>query len=399
MNDHSSTPSRVITCKNTADFLAALPQLTGFTAENSLFVVCFSGKQAGRVLRIDLPRHENPQETVGVLDFISRVLHDFGADEASSAPAIVISSAQSFAETGGPPWEKLARRIERRLRRERIGVRELCCVAPDGWIGFLDPAAPRRGRPLSEIAESPVAIEARERGETPPDLGSLGAIPEPDSGRAAAVARALGTRPPYDLPDPVCGPPPHPGSVEDAYRWFAETAQVVHELRREGEAMSPETTARLIRSAVHSDRWLLIAMGVLTRPEFPGELARETDPARFTGVPVDIDVDPAKAPKAGWSIRRILANISPDFTDQDRLPNIRRRLLTAISETPEELRPALLALSGWIWWLSGNQTVAHRHARAALEAEPEHELALMVERLIAAPLYERMLARPHARVA
>ncbi|RGE21027.1 DUF4192 family protein [Leucobacter sp. wl10] len=411
MNEASADPPQVLRCRSTSDFLAALPRITGFTARDSIILVFFSGKRAGHAMRIDLPESEHPRESVGLLEFVCEAVLDFGSSHgAVSAPAIAICTEQTFAEADGPPWRRLARRLERRLRREGVAPRELCCVAPDGWISYLDPSAPTAGRPLSEIDESPIALEARLEGVSTPDIADLGAIPDPDPARRGAVAGALAEQAPFDFPGPGSAPPGdsglgkppgaasarrdsagpraehavHPRSA-GAYAWMVDTAEVVRALRDEDRALEPSMAARLIRCAEHSDRWLLLAMGVLTRPEFPVELAHEMGPAQFAGVPVDVDPDaPARA---GWSIRRILASICPEFTDLDRIPHLRRRLTATLGETPRELRPGLLAFSAWVWWLGGTQSVAHRQALEALEIDPDNEVALMVERLVSHSLY------------
>ena len=406
MTDHPPDTPRVLTCHDTADFLAALPLFTGFTADDSLFIVLFAQGQAGRALRVDLPPPDIPAETAHLLDLVCDILRTNGAvADPAAAPAIVICCSQSFAEAGGAPWHRLARRIERRLRRERIGVRELCCLAPDGWVSYLDPGAPRGGRPLSDIATSPIALEASVHGTRIPRLSELGEIPRPVPARARAVARSLAAVAPLTQP----GPAEPSGRAPSADRagadrhpvptWFHDTAVVTRALCDSGPELSAGMTARIIRSAAHPDRWLLIALGILTRPEFPSELARDLSARPFTGVAVDLDADPAAAPRPGWSIRRVLAAISPEFTDHRRLHPIRERLLTAIAETPPDERPALLALSSWIWWLSGNQTVAHRHVRAALSTSSEHEIARMVERIVEVPLYAGLLARSARRAA
>jgi hypothetical protein len=110
-------------------------------------------------------------------------------------------------------------------------------------------------------------------------------------------------------------------------------------------------------------------------------------PTQFQSVPVDLDGGPERARSAGWSIRRILASISPDFTEFERLPGVRRKLLIALSDAPEDLRSGLLALSAWVWWLGGTQSVAHRQAVDAVALDPGSELPRMVERLVSYPLY------------
>lgn len=396
MNDPSlDRRPEVIRCRSTADFLAALPQLTGFTAPDSIFVVFFSGRRAGRAMRVDLPASDRPSDSLGLLDLICDALHDLGSVQGVvSDPAVVISSGQTFAAAGGPPWRKLATRLERRLRREGIRLRELCCIAPDGWVSYRDPEAPPAGRPLSEIDESPIALEARLRGETRPPLSQLGAVPDPDPEKRAAVAAALEEIPPFEssgaapsdfvarLAEHLRHPPP-----AGAYGWMTDTAEVVRALRDEDHPLEPSMTARLIRCAQHPDRWLLLALGILTRPEFPEELAREMGPAQFAGVPVDLDAGPAPSRRAGWSVRRILTSISPDFTGFERIPEIRRRLLAAVSEAPDELRAGLLALSAWVWWLGGTQSVAHRQALEAVALDPDSALARMAERMVSYPVY------------
>ena len=401
MTDSHQEHPQTIRCRTTADFLAALPQLAGFTAADSLFVVLFTGAQAARAVRFDLPTSEEPSESTQLLDLVCDILAEAGAaGDPDAAPALVITSALSFAEAGGAPWRRLARRIERRFRRDRIGIRELCCLAPDGWVSYLERDAPQRGRPLSDIEASPVALEARVHGEPVPDLSTLGEIPIAAIARVRAVARALASMDPFPQSASTTG-------ADGATRfdrhgvppWFDDTAEVTREFRKELGTPSPEMTARLVRCAAHPDRWLLLALGILTRPEFPAELARDMSAGPFTDVAIDLDVDQTAEPQPGWSIRRVLAAISPEFTEHHRLHGLRARLGVAISETPREDRPALLALSSWVWWLGGNQTVAHRHVEAALDIQPGHEIALMVQRITSLPLYAGLLARSQWRAA
>lgn len=391
---------RIISCKTSADLLAALPQLTGYTADDSVFVLLFDGKRAGGCFRIDLPPSEDDPRAADLPEAICEVLADLGdLHGTTSAPAIVITSTQTFAGSGGAPWRGLASRIERALHERGAGVRDLCCLAADGWISYLDPDAPAAGRPLGEISENPIALEAGVNGRLVPDLSMIGRIPEPNRARAASVAAALEALPPFELPDPERIPPSRSGSAEhalDAYASFPRTAAVARSLMLVDGSLSPRMTARLIRSVADPDRWLQLAIAVLTRPEFPGELAHDLGPERFIGVPIDLDITMHDAPAAeepvaivrpGWSIRRILFSLCPDFTDRERLPPIRDRLLTAISETPTELRPPLLAFSAWVWWLAGSQTIAARQVREAQAIDPADELAAMVGRLVQAPCF------------
>ncbi|SDQ25151.1 DUF4192 family protein [Leucobacter chromiiresistens] len=395
-----STPSNdsrtIIRCGGSADFLAALPHVTGFTATDSVFLVGFAGSRSDTVVRADLPPHEEPRETLALLDFASELARDLAASHGAPATlAIVITSSAVFAADGSPPWQRLARRLERRLRRDGAEIRDLCVVAADGWASLLDPRASSAPRPLSEIAESSVARGPLRGADPPVPLAELGRIPDALPERIAAVTAELERHRPLDLPGSE-GVPPHrsePGSTALAhFRWISETAQVAHELREESP-LSVGATARLIRCCQHSDRWLVLALGLLTRPEFPLELAREFPTGRFAGVPVETPSDDAP----GWSILRILTGICPEFMEHARLAAVGERVLDAVAEAPEPQRPGLLAMSAWLWWLRGSQTVAQRHLAAALTIDPSHELSRMVRRLASTPIARPFSAAGFAR--
>ena len=351
MSDLSPGAPRLVTCRTTADLLAALPAIAGFTAADSLFLVLCSGRRVRGAARLDLPASEAPADSLPVLEVVSALLRELGAGSGDAAPAVVITSSRTFAACGGAPWRRFARRLERRLRRDGIAVRELACVAQDGWASLLDPGAPGAGRPLSEIAASPVAREARARGDRWPELAELGAIPDADPARAAAVSRALAEL-------PAGGDPGGAGDGEAAVlAAYADAAALGRALRRSGGPLDAPTTARLIGALEDPDRWLALAIGLLTRPEFPAELARELGPARFAGVPAEpvpapeaggIDGAGGARPWSGWSIGRILREVCPGFTDHRRLPAVRERLLVAVSECPEARRAPLLAFSAWV---------------------------------------------------
>lgn len=407
MNDPTSTAAtvtpRILKCESTADFLAALPQLAGFTATNSIFIVFFSGKRSGSAARIDLPTSEEADDIPSLLDFLSSVLHKAGAaGNPDAAPGIAITCEQTFVDAGGTPWRKFARRLERHLERDSIRLRELCCLAPDGWASYRDPVAPRAGHSLNAIEESPITLEARVRGVYHPRLSELGTIPEASPAQLEKVAAALEALAPFPAYTQGTSTPPQVTAhdpttiVTSLPAWFHDTAEVTRALRDETTPLSTKLKARLIRTANTPDRWLLLTLGILTRPEFPCELARDMSPESFTGIAIDLDAKETVEPQVGWSIRRMLSSICPDFSDRERLSIIRDRLLTLISETPRQDRPGLLALSAWVWWLTGTQTVSRRHIAEALCIDPKHELTLMVQRLSELPLYTRFLGSAHA---
>jgi hypothetical protein len=155
----------VLRCAGTADFLAVLPFLTGFTDENSLFVVLFRGVRGEDVIRIDLPAPDDRVAERALLTTLIEVLRVTGSG--AESPAVVCATARSFEQCGGVPFLRLLRKIERRCVTEGWRLRELAVVASDGWAALLS-ADPLAQRNLDEIAASPLAVEASEHSHVQP---------------------------------------------------------------------------------------------------------------------------------------------------------------------------------------------------------------------------------------
>ncbi|MGK0721464.1 DUF4192 family protein [Leucobacter sp. W1478] len=359
----SKAALKVLRCSDTADFLAALPFLTGFTAHNSLFLVLFEGRRAGRAIRLDLPTSDRPSDTGQLLDVICALMRETGAG--AEGPALVITCERTFAEAGDAPWRRFAKRLERRFEREGWWLRELACIAPDGWAAYRDPACPRGGRSLSEIESSTVTREGRAFGGPHETLDAIGALPEPDPVLVSEITGELAGA----------------GALAE-FDWVhraMECARVV--LQGQGAQIDPAALAQFIGSAQRPASWLLLAFSGITRPEFVLELATTVGAERFEELAVDFEPALSETSRRGWSIRGLLASTAEEAPDQHKL----RQAIAAISHctahAPVDQQPALLALLAWAWWMLGMQTVAERLVMQALEISPGHELASMVQRL------------------
>ena len=393
MTNHTATSPKVLKCSSTADFLAALPWLAGFTATNSIFVLFFDGSRTREAMRVDLPPSDDPGETTDLLEFLSYAIRSFGAaNGCGSAPAIAIMSAQSFSDCGGPPWLRLARRIERRLKRDRIYPRELCVQAPDGWISYLDPAAPRSGRSLVEISNSPIAAAARAERAELPTLAQLGALPPPDPDRMRRAAESLAR---LDREADSRWRALGPLAAQRARVGLA--ADVARALRSPSSPLTPEDTGVLAHVLAEPGSWWHVSMGVVTRPEFPAQLEHEFGLISDGRLPIDDPLPERSGPLLqgnSCSMRSLFASIGPEFTERDRLAPLRPRLARALADVPELARPGLFALSALVWWLCGNQTTANAQVDSALALAPGHEVSCMMRRLIAVPVLARQLVAP-----
>lgn len=389
----------VLRCESTADFLAALPFVTGFTDGNSLFVVLFLGRRAGDVLRVDLP----PQGDARVerfLDGLVSLIRDTGAG--AGAPAFVFMTSQRFDEQQTVPCIGLARRLQRRLRDEGWAPRELAVVAADGWCGLLADG-PLRARPLSEISQHPLAVRARGLHGAPLPLDEVGRLPVVDPQRAAAVQRHL-----IEFERRRLTPSAHPAGASarsfsvrmlGASRVAQACLDHWDEDRasdRTREPLEPRLLARLIDAAQSSDLWLVLALTVLTRLRFVEMLAEQSAAELLHELPVsatgsDSGENGAGRPDGGsggpaaWSIEQLLLSLSHELPETRKLRRAIRVLEQAASHAPQDRRPCLLALLAWAWWVRGMQSVSQRLIAQALEIDGDHELTLMVRRLSAAP--------------
>lgn len=71
--------------------------------------------------------------------------------------AIVIYTDLDFATERGIPYLDLGRALEKAFRRAGFGIVDSVCVASDGWGSYLERVHRHEGRPLADIAASPVA--------------------------------------------------------------------------------------------------------------------------------------------------------------------------------------------------------------------------------------------------
>ncbi len=156
-----------------ADFIAMVPALIGYHATNSLVCVAFNGKQAFGGFRIDLPPRRRTSDyravATTIIGMLSRVR---GANRV--APVIITDA--TFADENGVPWVDFARYLADRLEDAGFGMVSALCVAADGWANYFDPDYPRAGRPLAEIASSP--MQKRAEVMRAPALSEWATLPE-----------------------------------------------------------------------------------------------------------------------------------------------------------------------------------------------------------------------------
>lgn len=392
----ATSPRETLRCANTADFLAALPLLTGFTDQNSLFIVLFQGRTGGSVLRMELPETQSRHHTRRLLDAVATLLEESGAGP--EGPAMVITTSQRFDESVGPPWGRLAHQLKRLMHRRGWRLRELAIVGADGWSGLLS-GAPVAARPLSEITDSEFARSLHDRGSQPRPLTSIGELPPQDPDRAADIAELLSEirqRDESPLAGSSRGAVAQPGeqSIHSirrtaalAARCFRTTAASAdeHDRAELPKNLPAPRVARLIAAAQSHSSWLVLALTALTRAEFVVDVALETGVERLTDIRIADNPDAKPGTREAWSIQHLLHSLSHELPEQQKLRTVVRVVEDAVAHAPRELRPALLGLLAWAWWMLGLQSVAARVLAQSHEIQADHELTLMMQSLIERP--------------
>lgn len=367
-HDRSTHEPVVLRCSGTADLLAALPFLTGFTAQDSLFLVLFSGSRSGSVVRFDLPA-ENGPETLKMLDVVGQVMSETGFG--STRPAAIIQTSTTFTQAGGPPFRRFAKMLRRHFERQGWALREIAVVAPDGWAGLLE--QPPIQRPLSEIEASPIRDRAREVTGDPRDIEELASLPEPDPKRAANILTKLAELDQRDAPwvDPS-------DTVDGLPAWLHGVARVAGAcFEARSELPEPRLCARLISATEHPASWLVVLVAATVRPEFAIEAAADMDPVRLTQPPIDTE--------DGWSLRGLLAAFSKTPPDARKLEQTIAAASEIAAHAPHARRPGLLAFLAWAWWMLGLQSVALALIKDGTEIDGDYPIARMVAHLVETP--------------
>ncbi len=427
----------VLRCENAADLIAALPQLTGFTDQHSVFVMLFRGSRAHRVLRFALPESDTKRAGELLASGIIDMLRDSGAGKAG--PAVIIHTAQAFSTLDEHPWHRFTECFSEQIRGEGWTLREFALVAADGWC-TLSPKHTAKKRSLTELNRDPLGSQGTKT-PTPagaplvasfPTLASLSAPAARESERAAAIESCLQRMSQHRAR--IDTPPDESRALQQTRR-IARAAERCFRAQADsqsGTPAEPAEVARLIHAAQHSGSWLIIALTALTSAECIASVAAEFGAVRLSTIAPLEEAAPAKtapmeaAPMEAapleaapleaapqWSIEGLLRALASELPDRARLRNVIDACKDAAAHAPAHFQAPVIALLAWAWWLLGMQSVAvavlapvvsgpqQKTAPAAEAGTPATEaadagpaaarqtaaadLALLVQRLIALP--------------
>ncbi|MHA3724153.1 hypothetical protein ACXR2T_09770 [Leucobacter sp. HY1910] len=167
-SDSATTPT-VLRATNSADFLAALPRMTGINAPNSCHVVLFGGKpnnsntRTNRTLgsaRLDLPTSDQLSDPAAMMAWAAQVATL--SARADSAVIVLDTDATLPGSPSDSPYGLLAMLVK--LAGEALvgagsvhtpKFKDVLLVGANGWASLLN-HGPATLRSLDEITSSPL---------------------------------------------------------------------------------------------------------------------------------------------------------------------------------------------------------------------------------------------------
>lgn len=361
---HTNLTPTVLSCSTSSEFLATLPMLLGYRPHNSIVTTFFEGNRARCAARIDLPPHDVPLESTGVDRTITGLVSKFPW---AHDVAIVVYTDERFELADAAPHTFLAMWLERALEMSGIAVRELTCVAADGWAEYRSPDARGQGRDLEEIHNHHERF-ARQAPHSPKpkDLHEFGALPTPDPVIASQVVAELSDHSPVSLEH----------FTTEMFTDLIEACVVALDSPLDATVVS--VCATLIRATQQMQSWLIPVMLIAADFEDPLQPLSSDTTKSF----LELLRDPLLTPEGGGeAISQRLLMFSAERLDPHRLRTLINTLTVLAAHTPRADSPGLLALAAWAWWMGGMTTPASSLLDQARSIDPRHSVVQTVGNL------------------
>ncbi|MFK4730207.1 DUF4192 family protein [Agromyces mediolanus] len=342
------------------ELLALLPGLAGTPLRRSLVCVAFRGSTVIGVLRHDLPRRmaDHPVLVSAIVGAVCRI-------EGADGIIIVAHTDRSYPRTNGTAERRLIDRTSARLEEAGFDVLDGFLVSATGWGSINDPLVPPGGRALELIEDAAV------------ELAPL--VPASASDSAPAMDRARAGRLRRRLASIRNRAVPH--WMEEELGTEADPVALVERVlaARETTASQAAWFAELAGSAVFRDAMVVqIAFGASV-----GELALHGVAAelnRFEGMSDALPARPEDAPDGRDEF------VSELYLGRTRLRPDSRRITTGIGfaeqllvDLPRAYRPGVHCIAAWLHWALGRGSRAGVHLVAALNIDPDHGMARLLE--------------------
>ena len=375
----------IVSAGSAAQFLSLVPRMLGYRPAASVVLIPFAGSRSIGAMRFDLPDgvDEIDRTAATLIGMVCRL------PDADAVAAVVYTDAR-FAD-GGMPHRDLLDALGRRADACGVRVTDALCVAGDAWGSHLDPALPRSGRPLADLADTPGG--AAHLPVADGDQATGAQLPQCDLAERERTARALAAL--DGAVGLVCGPEAAGLSGADA---SAASADAEEDETGDGR-VDPQALATvcllddlptLFEDALSWKPEALPAyhaaalIWCLARPALRDIALVQWSSGMGAG---DEALDAQLRWESGEEYPTHLAMRmwgEGERPDPDRLEAALALSRQAAAVAPRALRPGALATCAWLAWALGRSTHADRYAALACEIEPEHGLSEIVRSFVSA---------------
>ncbi len=366
----------IIRAEQAHDFLALVPTLAGFRPERSIVCVGFRGNRTVGVLRHDLPRRARDRAPL-----VSAIVGTLCKMPGVDAIVPVVYTDARFDSGRGVPERAFLGLLVKEAERAGFLVRDALCRAADAWGSILDRATPGAGHPLALIDESPVTRLTPDGMEVLDSPGAAGALPEGDSGTADAIARVLPHFASDDLAEAAImrlGRNADPVELVEALLSGSPSKQPAHRLAWFLHLAS--------RPAFRDAMMLQFAFGVVVGEAAHDDAYDSAERAADHGESMDELVERELAERGIDAVSDLLTRLMigqsmlrPDRTRVERAISL---LLPLIANAPPSHRVGPLCIAAWLSWSLGRGSAAGALIDRALETEPGHPMACLLETFI-----------------
>ncbi|WP_022884214.1 DUF4192 domain-containing protein [Glaciibacter superstes] len=368
------------------DFLALVPQLLGFLPEQSMVLVAFRGNRTCGALRFNMPVDTAPEKVhkciattlIGTICKIPRV----------DGVVVVAYTGDPFVSPGGLPGRRFAETLARRAELSGFRVKDVLCVAADGWGSYDDPECPSQGRPLAEIETSAALLLPQ--CDTSTELATLrdGAeLPRVERAAKEQFGRALRR---YQR---LAWEPGADQGLLDA-TGVLDSIDIAEALFGWDSAeLDPDEAAGLLflvqEPPIRDQIMLQIAFGREVGEETYDVNVRYAAIQRATGLSMDEIViaeelrlrsSEQESPKGIGGVRMAdrMVGWSNERPDPERIQHAIDVLKKIIALSPRAARPAPLCMLAWLSWALGRGSVGGMFVDKALAEDPTYSMAILL---------------------
>lgn len=366
--DHTLGMNTVLRATDSAEFLALVPALAGFTPRQSIVLLPFHDSRAHGAMRIDLPHADAELD-----DYIDTAIGLVSRIDGTDAVAVVVYTDEPPQLTPDGivlPSSIVVDELLGLAADLGLGIVDALCVTTDGWSSYLaeDPIL----RPTDDIPQPPLVPGIA---DFQGDQDSGAALPRVDLAESERVGMAL-----RDLSDVLAHEDLSGARLERENPQAIAASLLLDDLPLFFEDLLdvPENLPPFVTAAL---------LWCLERPRY-----RDVALVQWaTDLRTGLRALGAQLAFADGD-NTIPADLGEVFLGRGRRPDPDRLRVAltvvrnAAARAPRASRPAPLTAAAWLSWALGRSTHAAHYLQLATEIDPAYSLAQLLRTMIQAAI-------------